>query len=198
MSDKFGQIIKAKLAERRMSQRWLAQMTLISPTYINYIVRGRGPKSTSKPSQPSIGMVKEIARVLGIPIEEALEAAGYDPKVALSRMYTLHRDTAPASVNEPVSHASGDTHVFDVAYKAAVEAVKGLQNPGPSVRSGSQPRELTIDVPGLMRVVLYGDVGRLMPPEIELYRQAFIGAYEAVGNEIEKARGKDIETDTQH
>jgi transcriptional regulator with XRE-family HTH domain len=186
MSSKLGQLIKEKLAERRLSQRQLAQMAMSSPTYINYLIRGINPSARSGKLRPRAEIVKSIARVLGIPAEEALEAAGLDPRLA-------QRDPGVDSqvyLNQPkpVERTPLERPIFDIAYNAALAAVKDL---GGSGTKPSAAKRVTIDIPGRLQIVLLDAADGLTPDQIAQYKQAFLAAYEAVRQQMDAERAGD-------
>lgn len=181
MSNKFGQLIKEKLAERRLSQRQLAQMAMSSPTYINYLIRGINPSARSGKLRPRAEIVKSIARVLGIPVEEALEAAGLDPQLA-------QRDPGVDSqvyVNQPTpaERAQPERPIFDIAYDAALAALKDME--GSSTKRQAAKRVTIEIIPGKMQIALLDAADGLTPDQIEQYKQAFLAAYEAVRQQTE-------------
>lgn len=79
MNNRFGDLIRMARLERGWSQRELARRIKKSPTYIHYVERGINPSSKRDKIQVGADAVDSMAQVLGIPIDEARNAAGYAP-----------------------------------------------------------------------------------------------------------------------
>lgn len=171
----FGEIIKEKLLERNWSQRHLAKVTNIGPTYLNYLIRGKNPASNLS-FQPIPLRVELIARELGIPLDEAFAAAGCDPpKPAEPPDDRPFRRVTPSKVeNAGEAHDSEtgpDKRLFDIAYRAALAAVKGDRG------SSDNKTGVTIDLSEGVYMILHGlDLGER---DLALYSAAFKAAYES-------------------
>jgi transcriptional regulator with XRE-family HTH domain len=166
MTNSFGKLVAAKLIERKMSQRRLARMIGRSPSYVNYLVRGTSPISGKEGSRPSVEIVKAIAAALGIPIEEALTAADYDP-------LRYAPPTAPDASKVSEEKPTGDD-VFDIAYAAALKAI--------NMNAPAQPRRerVRIELSDSMHLTLINSGTKLSSEEVDRYKRAFLAAYQAL------------------
>jgi transcriptional regulator with XRE-family HTH domain len=75
----FGEWLKARRLERRMSQETLAGKADISKAYVSALERGKPHPSSARPRQPDLNVVDRIALALGVALDEARQAAGYAP-----------------------------------------------------------------------------------------------------------------------
>jgi len=164
MTNSFGKLVAAKLIERRMSQRRLARMIGRSPSYVNYVVRGTSPISGKEGSRPSVEIVKAIAAALGIPIEEALAAADYDP---LRFAPPTAADVTTASEEKP---ARDD--LFDIAYAAALKAI--------NTQAPTRKERIRIELSDSMHLMLINGGDKLSSEEVDRYKRAFLAAYQAL------------------
>lgn len=175
---RFGELVKAKLIERKMSQRGLALITGKSPSYITYIVTGVNKASRRKTFEPGRGAVESIAHTLGIPMDEAYAAAGLIGPPRDLNQPAAARDAPTSDTGIKDSVNDEDKALFDVAYAAALKAVRGRAKT--SKRGSPQTRRIRIDLPGKMHLLLVNDGEELSDDEVERYRAAFVAAYEAV------------------
>lgn len=184
MSTEFGRLVNAKLVESGHSQRWLAMMIRGGPTTIHYVIHGRTGRSRGRDSKPSSGVVMDIAKVLGIPVEDALRAAGHDAKAILSKNSTA---SGPVYKDKEIrlspGEKPGERPVFDIAYEAALAAIRGLQPQAPDGEPGPVSG-VTIEIPGRMRIILLDAADGLTEGDIERYRQAFLDAYDSANAQI--------------
>jgi len=77
----FGQWLRQKLNDKRMSNAELARRVHVSPTYVSNLVRDYSPNMISnRAPRPGEDIVERIARALGAPLDEARLAANYAPR----------------------------------------------------------------------------------------------------------------------
>jgi transcriptional regulator with XRE-family HTH domain len=80
----FGEWLREKLKEARMSNAELARWVDVSPTYIGNLVRDYSPNTKSgKAPRPSERLVEKIAKAVKADPDEARQAAGYAPQTPL-------------------------------------------------------------------------------------------------------------------
>lgn len=75
----FGEWLKRKRDELRISGGDLERRSGVSRQYISNLERNVVSQTTGKPIQPSLEKVDALARALGVDIGEARLAAGYAP-----------------------------------------------------------------------------------------------------------------------
>ena len=149
---KFGEMVKAKLGELKMSQSMLGKRVDKGRSYINYVVSGKNSTAKSNQSRPGPRIVEKIARELGIPTDEAFTAAGWPQYVGKS---IIAGEAADAN-------------------SRGVKVVKG-QGAG-SCDDGGIRIELSDD----MHLILVNSGSELTDDEIDRYRLAFTTAAEVV------------------
>lgn len=172
----FGQLVKAKLKEKHMSQAELGRRILRGTAYMSYLLRGTTRNFKGKKFRAQPDVVLDIAKVLGIPPDDALLSAGLDPSVRRrDELPEDMRPPAPKPAPNPLTPNKPDQALFDLAVKAALEALKDHA----AVQTPPAPAGVTIDLAGGAQVLLTG-AGDLTADEIELLRRKFSEAYELV------------------
>lgn len=78
-SKKFSQWLSAARKESGMTQPELAAKAKTSKQYISNLERNSPHPVTGAPPQPSVEIVDNLAKALGVPLSEARLAAGYAP-----------------------------------------------------------------------------------------------------------------------
>lgn len=77
----FGEWLRKKILEQRISNRELAQMAGLSPTYVGNLVRDYSPNMIgNRAPRPGEDVVERIAKALNAPLDEARLAANYAPR----------------------------------------------------------------------------------------------------------------------
>jgi transcriptional regulator with XRE-family HTH domain len=75
----FGNWLKEKRTERRISGTELEKLSGMSRQYISNLERNVLSDTTQRPIRPSEETVTKLAKALGVPVDEARLAAGYAP-----------------------------------------------------------------------------------------------------------------------
>src|SRR5688572_3845082 len=101
----FSQLVKAKLKERKWSQAELGRRISKGAAYMSYLVRGADRNVRGRAFRPSPDIVRQVARELDIPPDEAFQAAGYDPAL-LSKKGTLPDDPPPGPGEQNVKQSA--------------------------------------------------------------------------------------------
>ena len=153
---KFGELVKAKLAELKMSQNELARRVGKGRSYINYVVGGKNRTAKSNQSKPGPESVERIARALDIPVDDAFTAAGWQQYVGKS----LTGGDSPNSASRGVK-----------VVKASGEGTGG-------------DNEIKIDLPGKMHLILVNRGEALTDEQVERYSLAFRTAAEVVKRSV--------------
>lgn len=98
----FGQWLKRKRGEQRITQETLAERAKISPAYVSAIERNQRHTITNATNQPTVKVIDRIAEVLGAPLAEARTVAGYavPPVEKLERSFAAEE---AASIIEAMS-----------------------------------------------------------------------------------------------
>ena len=187
MTSAFGKLVAAKLTERRMSQRRLARSISRSPSYVNYLVRGTSPQHGKGEMRPGVEIVRMIAVTLGIPLDEALAAAGHDPQIFARSAAAAEPagDTAAPPGNKgglvgavdatkPAGNGPAGDEVFDIAYAAALTAIN-TDTPAPT-----RKERIKIELSDRMHLMLINGGNKLSGEEVERYKRAFLAAYQAL------------------
>jgi hypothetical protein len=176
----FGQLVKAKLKEKHMSQAELGRRILRGTAYMSYLLRGTTRNFKGKKFRAQPDVVLEIAKVLQIPPDDALLSAGLDP--ALVRRNEPPEDMRPAppkpALPAPAPNKP-DQALFDLAVKAALEALKGHAAVETTTAPATGAKWITIDLAGGAQIILTG-AGDLTAEEIERLAQGFRDAYSSV------------------
>lgn len=177
----FSLLVKAKLAERKMSQAELGRRISRGPGYMSYLVRGENRASRRRTFQPAAEVVKSVARELGIPMEEALIAAGHNPALASRggpqpEVTRGAKQIAPAEKHEM---SESDQRIFDIAYEAALEAIRT----GGETGRDHQPTRIKIKLREHVDVIIVSEE-KLTKNEIDRLGLAFRVAYETVRREM--------------
>jgi transcriptional regulator with XRE-family HTH domain len=149
---KFGELVKARLAELKMSQNALAKRVLKGRSYINYVVTGENRTAKNKQSKPGPDAVETIARALGIPVDEALTAAGWPQYIGRQR----------TAVDAPVVHTPENRTAVGQFNKAG------------------QANEIAIELGDDAQIIFRHSGRRLTKSEIARYTLAFQTAFEVV------------------
>ena len=76
----FGEWLRFRLQDARLSNAELARKVGVSATYIGNLVRDFSPNTKSGKGRPAEPVVERIACVLNADVDDALVAAGYAPK----------------------------------------------------------------------------------------------------------------------
>jgi transcriptional regulator with XRE-family HTH domain len=170
---KFGELVKARLAELKMSQNQLAKRVHKGRSYINYVVSGKNRTAKNKQSKPGPESVELIARALGIPVDEALVAAGWPQFVGRESREQLVHDREPQKPSSVRSSSSSDKALLEIATKAALEAVRQFE----ITRAAN---EIRIDLPGKMKLTLDTGGEKLSDEFIDELKSAFRTAFDSV------------------
>ena len=166
----FRTLVKEKLAERGWKQSFLADRISKSRSYIGYVMRGENPSARGGKFSLKPDVVENIARELGIPIEEAFAAAEL-PAGLIPQRSALSTDKKQPGPKETEQEALDDTQLVDTVYKAALAAVRSV---------GTGAGGIKIDLGGEACLTLHG-IGRdLTDDEIARCMIAFRVAFETV------------------
>jgi len=85
----FGEWLRQKIIEKRLSNAELARRTGLSPTHIGNLVRNHSPNTKDGTGRPSQNAVRSIAKALDVSLDEARLAAGFAPKHAVTKPSNL-------------------------------------------------------------------------------------------------------------
>jgi transcriptional regulator with XRE-family HTH domain len=188
-SGTFGDLVKAKLTQRGWNQRELGRSIRRGPTYISYLIRNENPSTRGGKFRPARDVVEDVARVLEIPLDEALKASGYEP-LSKTSAPDAAPTAAPASAGAPAvrepsapnGKTAEDQRLFDIAYNAAVEALRS-RTAGKTAAAAATGR-IKIDLSDGARIVLSGTRADLTEDDIDRYERAFRMTYGSVTAQI--------------
>lgn len=182
-STAFGKLVQEKLAERGWSQRTLGFHIDRAPSYVSYVIQNPNARGGKFGLNPEV--VKRIADILAIPIEEAFETAGLD--LALAKTPPIGSERPPGESKKPLvlkTLAAPDDDLLAIASRAALGALKhhtAKRGTGkPAGKSVSSAGTITIDLPDGARITLETGRRDMTPDEITRYTLALRVAYESV------------------
>lgn len=186
----FGDLVKPKLTEKGWSQRRLGQAIHRGSSYMSYLVRGENPGARGNKFWLRPDVVTEIARELGIPLDDAFRAAGIEPGSVRETPVGVQPVNKGEKGRKPKEAGQADQRLFDIAYRAVQEALR-TDGSGETVDAVSPAAtRVKIDLGKNADLVLTTDE-ELTADEIARYTLALQIAYESVRAQIEADKARE-------
>lgn len=184
----FSELVRAKLAERGWSQRRLGEAIHRGSSYMSYLVRGENPGARGGKFGLQPDVVTAIAAELGIPLDEAFRVAGLESPPAHEIPIGRQDVVSGKDVSQRKGKGDTDQRLFDIAYEAALEAVKA-EAAGESEATPRTKNRIKINLGKGADLVLTTEK-QLTDDEIAGYTLAFRLAFETVAHKFGRQNGE--------